>query len=418
MLERWPLWGFLLANLWRNSNFLKLWSGQTISEIGSRVSRDGLPFAAVMVLNATPAQMGMLAAVGGLMSLVAGPLAGLAADRYRRLPILIAADLGRAAVLAIVPLAAYQGWLSLQVLYVVVAVAGLLTVFFDVAYQSLLPSLVEEEQLLEGNSKLALTSSTAEVIGPAMTGALIQALTAPRAILFDSISFLLSAASLVFIRVKETVHKSDSQEFSFRDLTAGMTYVAGHPILRPLGLRAGTVSFFFGFFSTLYTLFAVRELGISAAVLGVVIAVGGASNFLGAILAQRVSKWIPLGWVLIVTAMVPGLVTMTIPLARGPYWGALVLAMAQLFGDISYPIYAIHELTLRQKVTQRDMLGRVNASMHMLFKGVFPLGALVGGLLATSAGSRVTLAIAGAGILSSGFWLLFSKVRTLRDEIV
>src|SRR5262249_3684380 len=156
-----------MVGLWRDPNFLKLWVGQTISEIGSRVTREGLPYTAAIVLHASPFQMGLLYAVGGIAALVAGPIAGGVADRYHPKSVLIAVDLGRAAVLGVIPLAAAQGWLSLSVLFAAAALAGLLTVFFDVAYQSIVPSLVKGEQLLEANSKLAFTTSTAEVVGPA-----------------------------------------------------------------------------------------------------------------------------------------------------------------------------------------------------------------------------------------------------------
>lgn len=359
--------------------------------------------------------MGLLMALGGIMSLIAGPIAGMLADRYRRLPLLIWADVGRAAVIGIVPLAAFQGWLSLNVMYFVVGCAGMMTVVFDVAYQSLLPSLVPKDNLLEGNAKLALTASTAEMIGPAMAGMLIQALTAPIAILVDSLSFLGSAALLLGIRTIENRSDPVDSPDGWRDSFAGMPYVFRHPILRPLALRAGTASFFFGFFSTLYTLFAVRELGISAAALGIVIAVGGASNFLGAVLAERTHRWLPLGRTLVITACTPGLIMMLIPLADGPFWGVIVLGLAQLLGDIAYPIYNIHELTLRQRIAPPEMLGRVNACMHMLFKGIWPIGALVGGALAVAVGSRVTLGLAGLGVAASSLWLLFSQVRSLHE---
>jgi MFS family permease len=224
-------------------------------------------------------QMGFLSAIGGVTALLAGPLAGIAADRYRRKPLMIAADVGRAAALAMIPIAAAQSSLSLPLLFAVVTVTGLLTVFFHVAYQTMVPFLVPGERLLEANSKLALTASTAEVIGPAMTGMLVQALTAPRAILLDAASFLVSAISILTIRGREAAPQTQSGTSAFRDLLAGLPFAAAYPILRPLALRAVTASLFGGFFSTLYVLFAIHDLRISPAVLGVVIALGGVSNF-------------------------------------------------------------------------------------------------------------------------------------------
>ena len=191
------------ASLWRHADFLKLWIGQTISEVGSRISRDGLPLTAVMVLGATSAQMGVLLAVGTSATLVFGLGVGVLVDRLRRRPVLIWADLGRALVLSWVPLAFMMKILSLPQLYAVAALSGVLNVFFDVAYQSYLPSLVERAHVLEGNRKLGLSSSTAEILGPGLTGVLIQLITAPMAILFDAISYLFSAGAVALIRKPE-----------------------------------------------------------------------------------------------------------------------------------------------------------------------------------------------------------------------
>ena len=188
------------TTLWRHADFLKLWIGQTISEVGSRISRDGLPLTAVLTLGASPAQMGVLLAVGTSATLLFGLGVGVLVDRLRRRPVLIWADLGRALVLSWVPLAAVMKILTIPQLYAVAALTGVLTVFFDVAYQSYLPSLVERAYVLEGNRKLGLSSSTAEIVGPGLTGLLVQLITAPVAILFDAISYLFSAGSVALIR--------------------------------------------------------------------------------------------------------------------------------------------------------------------------------------------------------------------------
>ncbi len=365
------------------------------------------------VLGATPAQMGFVSALGGIATLLAGPAAGWVADRARLKPVLALSDIGRALALAIIPLAAWQGWLSLPILYMVVSLTGLMTVFFDVAYQSLLPSMVKEDELLEGNSKLMLTASTAEMIGPAMTGFLIQLLTAPRAILFDSVSFLVSAASVLWMHVPERRVRPSDEPAGWREMFAGMPYIFRHAILRPLALRAATTSFCFGFFMALYTLFAVRELGLTAAVLGMLVALGGVSSFFGANIVQRLLQRVTVGQALIGSTILSGLLILVIPLGRGPFWGAICLGASQLFGDLAFPIYYITELTLRQKVSDAHMLGRVNAGMQMLFKGVLPLGALVGGGVATWIGVREAFVIAGAGVLLSSLWLFFSPVRKL-----
>src|SRR5947207_815746 len=220
------------TNLWHNSDFLKLWIGQTISEIGSRVTLVALPLVAVLVLNANPFQMGLLAGIGGLASLVFGLGAGLQVDRLRRRPILIVTDLGRAVVLGSIPVAASFGILSMRQVYVVVATAGILTVLFDVAYQSYLPSLVERDQILEGNSKLAFSSSIAEIAGPGLTGILVQLLTAPIAILLDALSFLVSALTVWLVRKPEPQVVPTPRLHVWEELTAGMRAIAQSPMRR------------------------------------------------------------------------------------------------------------------------------------------------------------------------------------------
>src|SRR5437773_771652 len=191
------------ASLWHHREFMKLWTGQTISEFGSRITREGLSLAALLSLGASPTQLGLLAAISMAPVIVFSLIAGAWVDRLQRRPIMIASDLARALVLATIPLAALAGLLTLPLLALVAAVAGVLTVLFDTAYHSYLPSLVEREHILEGNSKLTLSSATAEVLGPGVAGALIQALTAPIAIFFDACSFLVSALSIWLIRKPE-----------------------------------------------------------------------------------------------------------------------------------------------------------------------------------------------------------------------
>jgi MFS family permease len=399
------------VSLWHNREFLKLWAGQTVSEIGSRITRDGLPMAATMILSASATQMGLLAALGGITTFIAGPTAGWLTDRMRRRPILVATDIGRALVLAIIPLAAWQGWLSMAVLYAVVSAAGLLTVFFDVAYQSILPAMVSQEDLLDGNSKLMLSASTAEMIGPALTGFLVQLFTAPRAILLDSVSFLVSAASVLSMRAPEAKVETGDRPAAWHEMFAGLPYVWHHPILRPLALRAATSSFSYGFFAALYVLFAIRELKIQPAVYGILVTLGGISSFLGANLVQWLLKRVTAGQALIGATIVGGLLVLVIPLGRGPFWGAVCLGISQLLGDLSFPIYYITELTLRQRVSEPSLLGRVNATMQMLFRGVLPIGSLVGGVLGATIGIRETMVLSGTGVLLSSLWLIFSPVR-------
>lgn len=410
-----------LRSLWANLDFVKLWTGQTISELGSRITREGLPLAAVLVLHAGTVQMGFLSALGGAAVLIFGLVAGVWVDRLRRRPILIAADLGRAAILVTVPAAAIAGVLSMGQLYAVAALAGILTVFFDVAYQSYLPALVAREQILEGNSKLALSSSIAEIAGPGLTGILVQLITAPIAILFDSVSFLFSALMVLLIRKPEPPAVRREPEHLVAETLAGVRFIFGEPMLRALGLRSATTFFFMGFFGPLYVLYAIQILHLRPALLGIVIAMGGVGAMVGSVVAPRIVQRFGLGRTFIVASLVQGLTNLLIPLAgivgtpgTMQFLAVACLMVPQLFGDMAFMVYGINEITLRQTVAPEHVLGRVNAGMQLLARGIWPIGSLIGGFLAAALGVRATLALAAAGVVLSTLWLVASPLRRVR----
>jgi predicted MFS family arabinose efflux permease len=397
--------------LLREPDFLKLWTGQAISHIGSSITSIGLPLVAVMILHASPLEMGFLGGVSAASILLFGLFAGAWADRLRRRPILIAADLGRAAVIGSVPAAAVLHRLTMAHLCVVAAAGAMLTVLFDVSYQAYLPSLVERGKLGDANSKLALTESFAEVAGPGITGVLIQAITAPIAILFDALSFLCSAISVWLIRKPEPPPVRDAEPDMGREIREGLLVSWREPVLRALAARAAWAAFFLGFGASLYFLFAVGELGLSAGTVGLIISAGGALNLLGAALADRIARRVGPGGALIGSSLLTGLAALVVPLAHGP----ALLAVAQM-GDLGWPVYSITERTLRQKIVPNHLLGRVNSAMHLLFHGLIPLGALAGGVLAQSIGVRAAVAIGAVGFLLSTLCLLGAPVRRLMSS--
>jgi len=264
-------------------DFRKLWIGQAISQIGSNITGVGLPLTAVLVLKASPLQMGFLSGAGAAAVLIFGLFAGAWVDRLRRRPILIAADLGRAVVLGI-PLAAMLHRLTIGDLYLVAVASSILTVLFDVAYQAYLPSLIARENILTGNSRLALTESIAQIAGPGIAGILVQLITAPMAMLFDAASFVCSAISVWLIRKPEPVPTRTLKPHIGREISEGLGASWRDPLLRALAGRTATSAFFLGFGSSLYFLFAVHELGVTAALLGIIIAIGGTSSLFGAFL--------------------------------------------------------------------------------------------------------------------------------------
>jgi predicted MFS family arabinose efflux permease len=402
------------GGLMRDRDFLKLWGGQAISKIGSTVTSVGLPLTAASVLGASPLQMGILAASNGAGVLVFGLFAGVWADRRRRRPILIAADLVRAALLGTIPLAAALHRLNMAHLYAVATLAGILTVLFDVSYQAYVPTLVNRAELVAANSKLALTESIADVTGPGLTGLLVQLITAPTAILVDALSFVCSAVSVWMIHRPEPVPEPSPAPHVGREIAEGLSASWRNPLLRALLERAGTGAFFAGSLGGLYFLFAVRELHISAVLLGIIISVGGVSNLLGALLSEWCVRRLGLGRTLIGAAWMIGLAMLLVPLAHGRVALCAAFLIAAQLGDMAWPIYTINETSLRQAITPDRLLGRVSSAGHLLFWGALPLGALAGGAIAQAIGIRQTMLIATFGYLLSTLWLTLSPIRHLR----
>ena len=413
------------TTLWRDREFLKLWAGQAVSELGSTVTRDAMPLLALLVLEATPVEMGLLSALGGLPVLLFGVAAGVWVDRLRRRPLMIAADLGRAGLLALIPLAAVLGLLRIELLYVIAILAGVLGIFFSTAYRAYLPGLVQRDHLVEGNSKLALSESAAEIGGSGLAGVLVQVIGAPFAMLLDAATFLVSAASLAFIRRPEPPPTPAADGASFgREALEGLRATAGQPILRTLAGAAAIQNFLGNFFAPLYSLYAIRELGLGPAAVGLTIALGGVSSLGGALLAERALRRFGLGPTLIITVALSSLTDLLIPLAAfftphpaGTAFfsvGLVFLGTAQMLGDALGTIYAIHAISLRQAITPDRLLGRVNASLELVQEGIGPLGALTGGILGGVLGAQNALFIAStAGILSC-LWIAASPIRRLR----
>ena len=408
------------AGLWQHPDFMKLWVGQTVSEFGSRITRGGIPLIAVITLSASPADMGILAAVASLPVLVFGLFAGVWVDRLRRRPIMIAMDVARLLLLLTIPVAALTGHLNMALLIGITAVLGVLGLVFETAYRAYLPSLVEREHVVEGNSKLATTDSLAEIGGPAIAGFLIQIISAPLAVLFDALTFAVSATSFALIRKPErkpeppktAVHGRSVR----REIAEGIGVILHDPVLRTLAIALALQSFFGNFYAALYDIYAVRELGMSAGLLGVTIAAGGVGALIGAFLADRVQKRYGLGKTLIGASLIGGVFAFLTPLAVGsPEVAALMLIGAQIIGDGMMMVYMINAISLQQIIVPDHLLGRTNASMGFLAQGVAPVGALIAGGLGAALGARGTLLIAVIGGLAIALWVSRSPLRQVAD---
>ncbi|QBD76871.1 MFS transporter [Ktedonosporobacter rubrisoli] len=408
---RWQLRG-----LWRNQDFVRLWLGRTVSNVGNGITGLALPLTAVLILSATPLQMGILSALSGFSTLLLGLFAGTWVDRLRCRPIMIATDIGRALLLISIPLAMLAGVLRIEQLYCVAALLGILTVFFNVADASFLPALLSQEELVEGNSKLAMADSLAEIGGPSLAGPLVQLWGAPLAIIVDVLTFLGSAWCLFRIAKKEVKPLVSATSSSFwRESFEGLHFVWGNSLLRVLALSAGLFNCSGMFVGTLYALYVVNDLHVAPGWLGLIVATGGLSSLLGAWIAERVISQFGIGPTIGGALLLYGLIGLLIPLAQGPMLIViLLLFMSQLLGDIAVMLHLIAELSLRQSLIPQHLLGRANACIQQLTQGVMPLGALLAGVLAEGLGIRFTLLLGLLGIILAGLCLLLSPVRKVR----
>ena len=399
--------------------FLKFWTGQTISKLGSGIGGSAIDLTAVLTLGAAPPQMGVLHAVRAAPVVLLGLFAGVWVDRMRRRPVMIAADLGRAALLSLIPLAALLGWLRLELLFVVAPLVGVLNVLFDVAYQSFVPSLVSRERLMRANGRLASSDAFAEITTPGLAGLLVQLLSAPLTLLIDAVSFVISALSIWLIRAEEpdSVPTAETPNV-WREIREGLSVVRQSPVLRALAGYHGTREFFGNFIGVLYALYVLRELELGPVLLGVSIGVGGASNLLGTLIVERVTRRFGLGPTIVGSQLIGTATVFLLPLAAflvGSPLAAFALLAASQASDLIHPLYYVNTLTLRQTAAPEHLLGRVNASMQVLDGALSPMGAIVGGVLGGLIGIQNTLFVAAAGILASQLWLVMSPIPRLGD---
>ena len=410
-LKLWPS-----GPLWRRGDFLKLWAAQSVSDFGARITREGLPLAAVLTIHAAPAQLGFLAALTLAPGLIVGLTAGGLVDRSRRRSLLIATDLVRALVLASVPLAAFLHWLSMGQLYVAAFIVGAASVLFDIADHAYLPGLIERDLLVEANAKLSVTESVAEMGGPALAGILVQALTAPVAIAVNAVTYLVSALFLAGIGTPEPRLPPRARASLATDLAVGFAAVMREPLVRPLFISSVVQALFGAFFSALYVVFAIRTLGFSPALLGVTIAMGGVGALGGALLFPALTRRVGYGPAIIVSAVVSAASAFLIPFAGGPKILAIAMMVAaQLLGDSFGVAMLIGIKSLQQSVFPSHLLGRVGAAMRAADGAAGIVGAVAGGLLAEPFGTRPMLFVAGAGILVGLIWTLASPIRRLRE---
>jgi len=402
--------------LWRHRNFLLLWSGQTVSELGSAVTQLALPLTAVVVLGASTFQVGLLTSAATLAFAVIALPAGAIVDRHTKRWLMIWCDVARMLIIGSIPVAAALGALTMGQLYAVAITAGVCTVFFDVSYQSYLPVLIDKADLVEGNGKLGATQSFAQLIGPGLGGGLVGLVGAARAMATDAISYAVSVASLLAIRAREEPPHPAQRQKLRTEIAEGLSFVLRHPILRKIVACTGTANLFGGMATAVQIIFLVRILHVRPAAVGLLIAVASLGGVAGGVLSGRLSRLIGSARIIWFSMLVLGLPSLLVPLAV-PGWRVALYVVgiaAELFSGV---VYNVAQVSYRQAICPPRLLGRMNAAVRWVVWGTLPLGGLLGGVFGAWLGVRATLWIAFVGMWAAGWWVFFSPLRGMRDVL-
>jgi MFS family permease len=398
----------------RHRDFRLLLLGQATSQLGAQVSGVAIPLLAVLELQASPLQLGLVAASGTLAFALIGLPAGAWVDSWRRRPILIASDLTRTVLLATIPIAGVAGILTIAQLIVVSLLTGLARVFFDLAYQSYTPSVIGKDSLLAGNSAMETVRASGQVFGPGIGGWLVALAGAANVVLIQAATFAVSAASLIAIRTPEPAARTQPDRPRLRaQIKEGLLLVARTPVLRATAITSAAGNVAFAIASAVSFLFMVRTVGLSATGIGLVLALGSVTVVAGAALAPRLARYVGSARIIWVSLAVTGPVALLSPLAR-PGWLVVLLVIGIAAGELGQIVYAITNLSLRQRLCPEHILGRVNATMRFLMMGLFPLGALLGGVLGELVGLRPTLWLSG-GMIAASTLPIYRALRDVRD---
>lgn len=402
------------ANLWRHLNFRRLWIGETVSQFGSAVTGIALPLAALLVLKASTFQVGLLAAFESVAWLLVGLPSGAWVDRMRLRVVLIVNDLIRLVALGSIPVAYACGVLTIGQLYVVALVTSASTVFFDVAYQSYLPQLVGREALVGGNARLQAGESVAQVTAPVLGGGLVQALTAPYAVVVDALSFLWSAVWVGRITARFPRPERRPDSHLIREIGEGLRFVVGHRLLRSIAMCTSSANLFSSIISALIYVLLARQLHVSAGVIGLLNAAPAIGGFLGSLVASRLARRFGQGPTIWVSALLFAAPALVLPFVHRD-WTLVLMVVAQTLLWGSCVVYNITQVSFRQALCPPELMGRMNATIRFLVWGTMPLGALLGGVLGSSLGVRTTILIGALGGLLAPLSVIFSPLRTMRE---
>jgi MFS family permease len=373
-----------------------------------------LPLLAILVLHASTVQVGLLEALATVAFLLVGLPAGALVDRMRHRWVLVVNDVIRAVALGSLPFSAAVGILTIGQLYVVALLTGVSTVFFDVAWQSYLPELIPRADLVEGNAKLTSSQSVAQVAGPPVGGLLIQAITAPYAILVDAVSFLWSAAWVAAIRAPQPRPARVADRSLRREMAEGLRFVLGHPMLRAISACTSISNFFSSVGGAIFLILLARNLHLSAGVIGLFTSFAAVGGLAGSLLARRIALRLGQGPAIWISVFLASPLMLVYPLAHRN-WTLVLVAIAQFVYWFGAVVYNITQVSFRQGLCPPALLGRMNATIRFLVWGTMPLGAIAGGLLGAWLGIRPALWVAGAGGCLAFLPVFLSPMRRMRE---
>lgn len=406
-----------LGSLWNHRDFRRLWFSDTVSQFGNTFTQFALPVIAVLTFHATPFQMGILGAVAFASYPLLGLFVGVWADRYRRRRIMIACNLGRMATLASIPVAFLLGVFSFVQIFIVALAQGILSVFFDAAYQAYLPNLVERKDLIEGNQKLQLSASGAQVSGPGIAGLVYNAIGGAFTIAFDALGYLASSLSLIAIRKGEEVKErnlSDPPSDFFGEMREGISVVVDNPILRRIAGSTATSNLGTNMLGSVFVIFAFDYLHLSTIAFGLIGTIGAVGFVIGALATGRITAKLGVGGSLAVS-IASGFLAIANPLAQYGYPFFVLSGVAFLTG-MMLPMYNINQVSLRQAITPNRLQGRMNATMRTIVWGTIPIGAIIGGVLGGMIGVVNTLYVGAIVAGLATLWIISGPVIKIRNQ--
>lgn len=404
---------------WHPRDFQKFWISQSLSLLSIQFGNLAFPLTAIVLLDASAAQTGLLAGIGSTPWLVFGLFAGIGVDRFRRRPILIAAHIGRACLTGSIPVAALLNVLTMEQLYVVAFGGGTLSLCFETAYHSYLPSLVSRKHLAEGNSKLATTSAITRMIGPGLAGAVVQWLSVLVGIGINALAYLISGLLMWRIRRAEPPIAVQTQPSIIADLRRGLLFSFGQPVVRTFMLSEATYMFFFSMMQAVLLVFFTRNLNLAPGLVGVIFTAGSVGGLVGGIISRRVGERFNLGPTVIGGSFLRAIGLAIVPAAMllGPF-AVPALIISRMINALGWTVWQVHQETTQQLLTPNELRGRVTGSSLFVVRSAGALGAFAAASLAARVGPVTTMVIGGLCAMLGTIWLLSSSLVRLRAESI